>query len=522
MNHSASLSPSVGSSKLRSLLWFVAIATLIWIQQSLPCWRDGQWLAGSHADGPFHFYCELTRMTAGAFPNDLAVQSNQSLGSYETTYRGVAAVAKATGCSLIATNLVFCWLGNFLYLGGIMVFLHKLKLAPVWCALGTFLAAQPFILISMSSGVVHSLVIPREFWLWPLPWLVMWFALGQRDGWRLVCFYAVLGAVYGMTYPLWAVLFGLAFGLADSWRFWREKRRSGFAWLAVGGFVCLALVVAPALGLARTAAGGESAVLDYNKIVQSVYFGKGFRRLLIFSALGWIAFRMLGKLRIESVGWRKLQTLLGASFGVCLIYEPFQRLFPTLSLLYLGRLSLVAYLISMLAVALWLSHGWRVWQLRGRGLALALLVFLMIDPVKHVFRDLRDQSPPVQVDFINFCRLVKKEVPVDGLCIVPLDRGCHYFRVYAERSLWISPKDTGVLSRTRDLYKEAWRRLKILESFYAEDSTPAQRDDLLNQLKTNGVTHVVTKTNCAWSASLSWPVVQSQGEWQLRVPPQTP
>jgi len=521
MNSTAS--PAPARSGLQLGLWFLVVAGLVWAEQSLPYWRGDRWLAGSHADGPFHFYCELSRLQPGAFPNDLAVQSNQSLGAYETTYRGVARLAHATGWSLIATNLVVCWLGNFLYLAGAMVFLYRLKLSSVWCALGTLLVAQPFVLIGMSSGVVHSLAIPREFWLWPLPWLTTWFALSRREGWRLLVFYAVLGAIYSLTYPLWAALFGMAFGLADAWRLWRAKLWKEFAWLATGAVVCVVVVAAPALGLAKAAAGGESAVLDYNQISRAVYWTKGFRRLVIFAALGRFALWRLSKRPegpVEST--RRLQALLVASFGVCLIYEPFQRLLPTLSLLYLGRLSLIAYLVSMVAVAAWLNDGWREWRPSMRGLAAVGLLILVLDPVRRELRSRRDPTPPVQMDFVNLCRIAKKEVPLDGLCIVPPDAGCHYFRVYAERGLWISGKDTGVLSRTRALYDEARQRLQMLEAFYAPATAPASREKFLNQLRTNGVTHVVTKADAAWVAALSWPVVQSQGVWQLRAPAPTP
>lgn len=523
MNVSVLPATSSITSKLKLVLWFFAVAGLVWAQQSIPCWRGGQWLAGSHADGPFHFYCELSRLNQDYFKNDLAVQSNQALGAYETTYRGVGKLAQLTGWSLLETNLVLCWVGNFLYLAGVFALLTRLSLSPAWCALGTMLVAQPYIMLSMSSGVVHSLVIPREFWLWPLPWFIMWFAMGRREGWRLIIFYAALGGTYSLTYPLWAALFGVGFGLADSWRLWRGSRRVDFAWLAAGGVVCAALVIAPALGLAQMAAGGESAVMDYNQIVQSVYLGKGFRRLLIFAALGWIAFHYLGKCRrgqLEST--QRLHALLGASLVVCLVYEPPQRLIPTLSLLYIGRLSLITYLISMVAVTIWLHEMWTTWQPRGRTLAIVGLLILMIDPVKHVFRDWRDQSPPVQLDFVRLCRSAKKEIPIGGLSIVPLDRGCHYFRVYAERGLWISPKDNGVLSRTRVLYREAKDRLQTLEAFYAADTTHAAREALLNQMHTNGVTHVVTTSDVAWPKALSWPVIQQQGVWQLRAPIQTP
>lgn len=509
--------------RLRLVLWFVVVAGLIWAEQSLPYWRGGEWLAGSHADGPFHFYCELSRLNPGAFPNDLAVQSNQSLGAYETTYRGVARLAQATGGSLITTNLALCWLGNLLYLAGAMVLLARIRLTPIWCALGTFLIAQPFVLIGMSSGVTHSLTIPREFWLWPLPWLTLWFVTGNRSSWRLLAFYAVLGAIYSLTYPLWAALFGLAFGLADTWRLGRARLWREFAWLAAGAIVCVVIVAIPALGLAKTTAGGESAVLDYNQISRSVYWSKGFRRLIIFAALGWWALRYLSR---RPAGpdeiTRRLGALLSASFGVCLIYEPFQRLVPTLSLLYLGRLSLITYLVAMVAVAVWLHEGWHAWQGRGRTLAVLGLVALLFDPVKHSFHDRREQSPAFQPDFVNLCRRAKQEMPPAALALVPPDLGCHYFRVYAERGLWINPKDTGVLSRTRTLYNEAKQRLQLYDTFYAADTPVERREQLLQQFRTNGVTHVVTQTNASWAAALSWPVVHSVGAWQLRAEKPTP
>jgi hypothetical protein len=403
------------------------------------------------------------------------------------------------------------------YLAGVLFLLRRLSLRPIWCAVGTGLAAQPYVLIGMSSGVVHSLLIPREFWLAPLPWLVAWFVSGRRDGWRMLGFYAALGGIYGFTYPLWAALFGLAFGLADAWRLWRGRCYADCVWLAAGGGLCALLVALPALTIARTMAGGESAVLDYNQITRAVYWTKEFRRLLIFAALGGWAFRYLSR-RPGGLDepTRRLAALLGASLGVCLIYEPFQRWVPTLSLLYLGRLSLVAYLVSMVAVAMWLHTGWREWKSGGRILAALGIMALLFDPVKHALRERRDPSPPSQPDFVSLCRAAQQVMPVPSLALVPPDFGCHYFRVYAERGLWISPKDTGVLSRTRALYREAQRRLELYNAFYADETPRDQRETLLHQFRTNGVTHLVTKTNDAWAASLSWPVVRSQGAWQLR------
>ena len=334
------------------LLWFAAVAGLVFLEQTWPYWRAAGWLAGVHADGPFHYACELARLSPTPFANDLAIQSNQSLGFYETTYRAVGGLVKFTGWSLVTTNLILCWTGNLLYLAGVFTLLRRLGLADAWCGVGALLAGQPYGLIMMTSGVAHSLAIPRELWLWPMPWLVMWFAFGQRTGPRRLLFYGALGAIYGFTYPLWAALFGFAFGLVDGWQIAESKKYSDLAWLAAGGGLCVALVAAPALAIANTTAGAESAVLDYNQITRSVYASKGLRRYLLFVAAGLAAFWFLRKVAPEKNSpWRRLFALLVVTTGVCLIYEPFQRLARSLSLLYLGRLSLIGFLVSVVAVA---------------------------------------------------------------------------------------------------------------------------------------------------------------------------
>ncbi len=61
-------------------LLFVGVFAVVFLEQTHVYWRHGQLLAGIHADGPFHFYCEMSRLSPDHFPNDLAVQSNQSLG----------------------------------------------------------------------------------------------------------------------------------------------------------------------------------------------------------------------------------------------------------------------------------------------------------------------------------------------------------------------------------------------------------------------------------------------------------
>jgi hypothetical protein len=505
------------------MLLFLGVLAVVFLEQTHVYWRHRQLLAGIHADGPFHFYCEMSRLSPDHFPTDLAVRSNRALGFYEITYGAVGAVSKLTGWPLVKTNLVLCWTGNAIYLAGVMMLLRRLGVGSIWSAIGTLLAAQPYVLLMMSSGVVHSLVIPRELWLWPLPWFATWFALGDRGGVRLLFFYALVGATYGFTYPLWAALFGLAFGLADAWQIVRDKKYPDLAWLAAGGGVCVAFVAAPALAVAHTATGGESAVLDYNQLTRSVYASKGLRRFVLFVAMGLAAFWFLRKRAPEATSpWRRLFALLAVTTGVCLVYEPFQRLVPSLSLLYLGRLSLVAFLVSVVAVAGALDFAWPGLPRSGKALVVAGLAFFVFDPTRHLVKEWRAQSPPMQTDFVEFCRRVRQHTPLAALCLVPPAAGGHYFRVYAERGLWISPKDTGVLSRTRALYAEAQARLQKLKLFYAPDTTASVREDLLNELRAQGLTHAVTRADDEWTTTLSWPVVQRQGVWQLRAPPTAP
>ncbi len=67
------------------------------------------------------------------------------------------------------------------------------------------------------------------------------------------------------------------------------------------------------------------------------------------------------------------------------------------------------------------------------------------------------------------------------------------------------------------------RRFDELRRDDAAPLTPVERrEQLLQQFRTNGVTHVVTQTNASWAAALSWPVVHSVGAWQLRAEKPTP
>ena len=85
--------------------------------------------------------------------------------------------------------------------------------------------------------------------------------------------------------------------------------------------------------------------------------------------------------------------------------------------------------------------------------------------------------------------------------------------------MWISPKDTGVLSRTRTLYAEGLRRKKTLDMMYDDATFPADRAAMLERLRDEGLDFVVTKNEEEWSPALSWPVVFEVQGWQLRCPP---
>ncbi|HAM71035.1 MAG TPA: hypothetical protein DCM86_05270, partial [Verrucomicrobiales bacterium] len=241
---------------------FLIVLALAFISQTWPYWRSGRLLPGTHADGAFHYYSELARLSPSLFPNDLAVTSNRNLGYYEHFYRGLGWIARATGLGLLNTNMLVCWLGNALYLLGVMRVLDRLGLPPLWCAVGTLLAAQVYVLLAMWSGVVHSVAIPREFWLWPLPWFLAWFLGGARSGPELLLFYGALGLTYAMTYPLWAALFGLAFGLGDLWRLAQAPSAAGFLWLGLAGGVCLLLVALPSLTMLHVVSRDGSAISE--------------------------------------------------------------------------------------------------------------------------------------------------------------------------------------------------------------------------------------------------------------------
>jgi hypothetical protein len=521
MNQAIPQVNSAGPSVIfRTSFYFLCVFIFIFIEQTAFFWHHGDLLAGTHADGPFHYSCELLKLNPESFPGDIAIQSNRNFGAYEYFYSFVAAFTKATGLSLLNGNLVLCWLANFLYLAGVMFLLRRLGARPVWAAIGMLLAAQPFVLVGMSSGVVHSLAIPREVWQWPLPWFVTWFLFGKRAGWHLLIFYGAIGAMFAFTYPLWAVLLGVGFGLADAAFFLREKKFTEIFWLGAAGLVCMALVAIPSLATYRAVAAGDGAVLDYNQITRSVYFSKGFRLTLVFVAAGLGSFWLLRRTNGElSEPLRRLRILLLASLAVCVFFEPLQRLLPNVSLLYPGRLSLVAYLASMMAVALALDAAFQKFPCWGKALAVAAILAVCLSPIRSLQKEVKtgsDGSVAAQEDFVAFCKQVRQKTPANILAIAPPLPGAHYFRVYAERSLWISGKDTGVLSRSRKLYDEGNRRLKILQQFYDGQTSPPQREIILQTLKLEGVNYIVVEEDEKWTASLSWPVIFQNGKWQLR------
>lgn len=499
-------------------LFLVAFAA-VFAARTGPWWRGGELLAGDHADGPFHFGCELVRLSPEVFPADPAVQANRRLGAYEHFYQGIHAVAWVSGWPLLKANVLMCWAGNFLYLAGVFVMLRRFQ-ASLWaCALGTWLAAQPFVFIGMASGVTHSLAIPREVWLWPMPWFVAWFSTGRREGVRLVVFYGALGAVYAFTYPLWAALLGLAFGLVDAWEFTRERRWTQFGWLVASAVACMLVVAAPMLATFRAVGGGESSLLDYNQITRSVYFTKGFRCLLLFAVAGFAALVWL----VHSGGQfarthRALLRLLIASFAVCCLYEPLQRLVPRLSLLYPGRLSFVAHLVATVAAAAWLHARWSALPRWGRALVVVVLAWMSFEPVRSTRKEFAAQTPPTRPDFVAFCREVKRVTAHDALAVMESTPGSHYFRVYAERGLWVNHKDTGVLSRSKELYERAKERLAALKAFYSDATPMAERERLLMRMQLEGATHLVTTRRQAWGAEVSWRIVTEAGDWQLRAP----
>lgn len=501
-------------------LWFVGALVFIFCLRTWRFWQNGELTAGMHADGVFHYTLELVRLQPDALPEDLGRKAEEGLGYYgDYFYRSICWLVKKTGWSLLQANLVVCWAGNVLSLGGVMFFLSRLGLKPALCAVGVFLAAQPFSLLKVASGVTHSLAIPREVWFWPVPWLLAWFVFGNRQGGRLLLFYGTLGLLFSWVYPLTAIWFGLAAGIADVWRILRERQYAQFAWLAGAAVLCLGLIAIPALGVAREFGKEDSAILDYLGDGGMIYGSKGFRMFVLIALVSVWAFRRLR----HHPGWcppdaaRKLWELCLVCIIVGALYSPIEKMLPSVTLLFLGRISLLSRLIGAVVLAAWLNHDFKLLPRWGKVAVIVAGLLLVTEP--RLGRGGQNETTPLQPDFVRFCREARSIMPTEALAIVPPGDRSDYFRVYAERGLWVNRRDRIVLSRSRTLYTLAQERNATLEKFYSPATTSAEREAILTRLQQEGLDFVVTRTDAEWAKSLSWPVVFSRGIWQLRSGP---
>ena len=123
------------------------------------------------------------------------------------------------------------------------------------------------------------------------------------------------------------------------------------------------------------------------------------------------------------------------------------------------------------------------------------------------------------LSLVDFCEALKGRTPVQALFFVPPVDDAQYFRVYAERGMWIAPYDKTTLWHTKRDYAMMQERVATLKGFYDSATTSAEREKVLKRLRSDGVDHVVTRADSEWAAELSWPIVFQQGPWQLRAPP---
>lgn len=502
----------------RLLPWagFMLVLVLVFLQKTAGSWTEAGLLPGGHIDGPFHFYCTYIRLNPEALPGDLAVQSNRELGAYDYFYSALATLAQFTGLDLIDVNMAVNWAGNIAYLSGVFLLLLRLGASCPWAMIGTFWAAQRYALVLMNGGILHSLAIPREVTLAPMPWLILLFILAPRSGWFYGLFFSGLGLLYTWTYPLWALIFGLMFGLASLTEILRARRWNHLIGLLVGSAVCLGLVALTALNTYSSVTGQESAILDYNTGHRWVYWQKGFRRLLMF-AVPALVVAMWWSRRPEGMppALRRLALLLICSTGVCLMYEPLERLAHHVSLLYLGRLSLAAQLLAILILVLWFQHHWIKCRWWVKILTAAAALYALSYPLNKELPTWFG-PPAVQQDpeFVRFCHSLEADPATrSSLFIVEPLRGTNYFRVYARRSLWIHPKDEGILSRTRDLYREGQTRNQTLALFFNPQASDAQRQMALQKMLQAGVSFVAAR-----ESSLPRPApapLASHGSWRL-------
>jgi hypothetical protein len=495
-------------------LLFLLVVVFTFASRTAVFWHQGRLLAGLHADEPFHYTAELVRLAPDHYPEDPAVQDTRSIsGSYGLFYRLMGGMTRKTGWSLMTVNFVVCWTANVIYLAGVMWLLRRLGASPGLCAIGTVLASQRFALISGQTLVAHGVAIPREVWQSLLPWFVLWFAVGSRQQWRLLIFYGVLSTTFCATYPLWAVELGLAFGLVDLWRIVRDRDWRSFAWLAGAAIVSALFILAANYGQFEGLTGEQSALFDRMQPGKPIYYTKGFRRFVLFAVIGLCGFWQLGWRFIkEQEPLRRLWSLWLVAVAVCCVYQPLEQIFPKLGLFYLGRLSLVAFLISMVVATVALQYRfsmiahWKKWAL------VIGIVTLCAFPLWSAYRGRLDRS------FVDLCRWIRANAPVSATFFVPPIDDVHHFRIYAERGMWIAPYDKTTLWRTKRQYALMQEHVDTLKNFFAATASVAEREAVLERLREESVEFVITPASASWS-SLSWPVVHEQAGWQLHAPP---
>ncbi|HAM72899.1 MAG TPA: hypothetical protein DCM86_14760 [Verrucomicrobiales bacterium] len=164
-----------------------------------------------------------------------------------------------------------------------------------------------------------------------------------------------------------------------------------------------------------------------------------------------------------------------------------------------------------------LAGGWPHWGPGARITACVGMAALCLAPQPSLRKEARDTNLPASPEFVAFAEGVRERTPVESLGVMPPEVGSHYFRVFAERGLWIDPKDLGILSRERATYDLAQKRLTRLRAFYAPEATPADRSQLLEQMAAEGVGFVVTRATTPWGSSLPWPVTWESGGWRLHL-----